>query len=81
MSASESLARGAVEFDRKKRPDDWERFRAESILGASLAGRRKYTEAEPLLPEGYRGMLARQDKMDVPDRYHLDCARQWVVQL
>jgi hypothetical protein len=29
-------------------PDDWQRFRAESLLSASLAGQEKYAEAEPI---------------------------------
>jgi len=81
FAQSEPLAREAVEFDRKNRPDDWQRFRAESLLGASLAGQKKYAEAEPLLLEGYRGMLARRDRIGVPERYHLDRAREWLVEL
>jgi hypothetical protein len=49
FAESEPVAREAVEMDRKKRPDNWQRFRAESLLGASLAGQKKYAEAEPLL--------------------------------
>ena len=78
---SEPLAREAVEFQRKKQPDDWQRFRAESLLGASLAGQKKYAEAEPLLLEGYQGMLARKDRIDVPDLYYLELAHRWLVQL
>ncbi|MGC9946764.1 MAG: serine/threonine-protein kinase [Bryobacteraceae bacterium] len=76
---SEALARAAAEFDGKNRPDDWQRFRAESLLGASLAGQKKYAEAENPLLEGYRGMIARKDHIAVPDRYHLDRAREWLV--
>jgi len=78
---SEPLAREALEAEKKIQPDDWQRFRAESLLGASLAGEKKYAEAEPLLIEGYQGMLAHKDRMEVPDRYHLDLAHQWLVQL
>ena len=78
---SEPLAREAVEFDRKKQPDDWQTFRAETLLGASLAGQKEYAEAEPLLLEGYQGMAARKDRMGVPDWYHLYRARDWLVQL
>lgn len=78
---SEPLARGALEFHRKNQPDTWQRFRAESLLGASLAGQRKYAEAEPLLLEGYQGMLARKDRMGVPNWYYLDRAREWIVRL
>jgi hypothetical protein len=70
-----------LEFDRKKQPDDWQRFRAESLLGASQAGQKKYVEAEPLLLEGYQGMAQRKDRMAVPDWYHLDRAREWIIQL
>jgi hypothetical protein len=78
---SEPLAREALGFYQKQRPEDWQRYRAESLLGASLAGQKKYAEAEPLLLEGYRGMLARKDRIDVPDWYHLDRAHEWLVQL
>jgi hypothetical protein len=81
FAQSEPLAHEAVEFDRKARPADWQRFRAESLLGATLAGQKKYAEAEPLLLEGYRGMLARKDHIDVANWYHLDRAHQWIVQL
>ena len=81
FAESGPLAREAVEFDRKKRSDDWQRFRAESLLGASLAGEKKYADAEPLLVEGYQGMAARKDLMGVPVRYHLGRAREWTVRL
>jgi len=70
-----------MEMNRKNRPDDWKGFRAESLLGASLAGQKKYAEAEPLLLEGFLGMLARKDGIAAPDRYHLQLAHQWLVQL
>jgi len=81
FAASESLARQALEMDRNKRPDDWQCFRTESLLGASLAGQKKYAEAEPLLLEGYRGMAARKSRIRAPDRYNLELAREWIVQL
>ena len=81
FTESEPLAREAMEFDRKKQPDDWQGFRAETLLGASVAGQKKYAEAEPLLLEGYQGMVARKDKMEIGNWYHLDRAREWIVQL
>ena len=78
---SEPLAREAVAFYEKNQPDDGARFRAESLLGASLAGQKKYGEAEPLLTEGYQGMAARMNRMTIPDRYYLKLAREWLVQL
>jgi serine/threonine protein kinase len=81
FAVSEPLAREVVELYQKQQPDDWQRFRAESLLGASLAGEKKYAEAEPLLLEGYQGMLARKNRIAASDRYHLERAQQWLVQL
>jgi len=81
FTSSEVLAREAVERNRTKRPEDWQRFFAESLLGASLVGQKKYAESEPMLLAGYQGMDARKDKIAVPDRYHLDRAGEWLVQL
>jgi tetratricopeptide (TPR) repeat protein len=81
FAQSEPLAREALEFTRKEQPDDWQRFRAESLLGASMAGQKKYAEAEPLLLEAYQGMMARKERIGVPNWYYLDRAREWIVQL
>jgi hypothetical protein len=62
FAQSEPLAREALEFNRKNQPEDWQRFRAESLLGASLAGQKKYAEAEPLLLSGYQGMTAQNTR-------------------
>jgi len=81
FAESEPVAREALEAEKKVQPDNWQRFRAASLLGASLAGEKKYAEAGPLLLEGYQGMLARKDRIDASDLYHLELAHQWVVQL
>jgi tetratricopeptide (TPR) repeat protein len=81
FAPSEALAREALETDRQKRPDDWQRFFAASMLGASLAGQQKYAEAEPLLLEGYGGIDARKGQMGIQDHAYLDRARDWTVQL
>jgi hypothetical protein len=81
FAQSEPLAREALEFYRNKQLEDWQRFRAETLLGASLAGQKKYAEAEPLLLEGYRGMAGRKNRIGVPYWYHLDRVREWLVQL
>jgi eukaryotic-like serine/threonine-protein kinase len=56
-------------------------IRAETLLGASLAGQKKYAEGEPLLVGGYQGMLTRKDRIGAQDRYHLESAREWLVQM
>jgi tetratricopeptide (TPR) repeat protein len=57
---AERLAGGALAEQQTTNPSDWKRYRSESVLGASLAGQRKFGEAEPLLLSGYQGMLAAQ---------------------
>ena len=81
FAEAEPLAREALETDEKVQPKNWQRFWAASLLGESLAGEKKYAEGEPLLLEGYQGMQARRDRIGVPDRYNLDLAQQWIVQL
>jgi hypothetical protein len=81
FAEGEPLARQAFEFARNKQPNDWQRFYAESLLGASLVGQKKYTAGEQLLVEGYHGMLTRKDRIGVPGRYRLDDARELLVQL
>jgi len=81
FAESEPLSREALAFAGKNQPDDWQRFRAESLLGASLAGQKKYAEAEPLLLAGYEGMATRKDRMAAPDWYHLERARGWIARL
>ncbi len=81
FAEGERLARETLDLDRKKQPDNWQTFRAASLLGASLAGQKKYAEAEPLLLEGYQGMVARKQRIAVPDQSHLDRAHEWLVRL
>jgi non-specific serine/threonine protein kinase/serine/threonine-protein kinase len=81
FAQSEALMREAQAFDSKKRPDEWQRYRDESILGASLAGQEKYAEAESLMLASYTGMLERRDKMPVPDRYCIERVLEWIVRL
>jgi eukaryotic-like serine/threonine-protein kinase len=81
FAEAERVAREAFETNKKVQPDDWQRYRAESLLGASLAGQKQYADAEPLLLEGYQGMLTRKNRISVPDQYHLDRAHEWLIQL
>lgn len=81
VAQGERLARQTLGFDDKKQLNNWERFRAESLLGASLAAQKKYAEAEPPLLDGYQGMLRRKEQIGVADWYHLERARAWLAQL
>jgi serine/threonine protein kinase/Tfp pilus assembly protein PilF len=77
----ESIARETEAMERTKQPDNWQKFWAESLLGASLAGEKKYAEAEPMLLEGYRGMLVRKDLIPVPNWRYLESAHAWIVEM
>ncbi|HTT64372.1 MAG TPA: serine/threonine-protein kinase [Bryobacteraceae bacterium] len=79
FAETERLAREVLEADRKVRPDHWQRFAAEILLGASLSGQKKYPEAEPLLLEGYSGMLARKERMGPATWHYLELARGLIV--
>ena len=81
FDAGEPLAREAFEFGRKKQPDDWQTFRAQSLIGAGLAGQQKHAEAESLLLAGYQGMAERKERMGAYNWYHLDRARDWIIRL
>jgi tetratricopeptide (TPR) repeat protein/predicted Ser/Thr protein kinase len=80
FAESESLAREAFEFYSKSQPDDWRRFRVQTLVGASLARQKRYKDAEPMLVEGYRGLLTLKDRIAVPEHYHVDLARKWIFE-
>jgi len=60
--AQEWLAIGGQDF-----PNDWQTFNARGILGASLAGQKKFAEAEPLLLAAYKGLEQRAES--IPAEY------------
>lgn len=78
---AESLARSFVEAERKLRPNSWQRFRTESLLGESLAAQGKDAEAAPLLRSGYAGLLAHQSQIGASDQVQLRLAREWLNRL
>src|SRR5689334_22787803 len=63
FAEAEPLARECVTLREKMMPDNWLTFNARSILGGSLLGQKKYSEAEPLLLSGYEGIKQREDKL------------------
>ena len=82
MSAdAELLSRKCLTIREKQIPDDWLAFNARSILGASLIGQKRYTEAEPFLISGYEGMKQREEKIPAAGKLRLKEAVQYLVQL
>jgi serine/threonine protein kinase len=78
---AEPLLREGLATWQAKRPDDWERFDHQSLLGGSLLGQKRYDEAEPLLLTGYEGMKARGDQIPAPLKKRLTEAGARVGQL
>jgi eukaryotic-like serine/threonine-protein kinase len=76
---AEPLLRKAVEGYRKANATTWSRYYAECLLGASLAGLGRRSEAEPLLTDGYQNLLQRRDSIAFEYRSVLDQIRRWVT--
>jgi tetratricopeptide (TPR) repeat protein len=76
---AESRTRHLLDPGNEKFSDtrNWKTPRAKSIIGRSLAGLRRYKEAEPLLLEGYRG-LEHNPQVSVEIQQQ---ALEWIVQL
>jgi serine/threonine protein kinase/tetratricopeptide (TPR) repeat protein len=60
---AEPPARRALAIRLDRHPDHWTRFDALSLLGAALAGQRKYAEAERLLLSAYEGLKEREARI------------------
>jgi hypothetical protein len=46
-------------------PNDFARYWCHGLLGAAMAGEKKFAETEPLLVEGCDGMVKHQDAVPV----------------
>jgi tetratricopeptide (TPR) repeat protein len=78
---AETVLREAWTTHQKISINTWDRYNCESMLGASLAGQKKYAEAEPLLLSGYEGMLQRESTIPAESHFNLERARQRIIQL
>jgi hypothetical protein len=76
---AETLLRECLGLREKSQPDDWRRFHTMSQLGAALACRQEYAEAEPLLIDGYEGLRAREAKIPAPHKKKLAEAAARIV--
>ena len=68
FAEAEASLRDGLAILEKATPDGWERFDALVLLGAALAGQKKYAEAEPLMLSGYEGLKARESSIPAPNR-------------
>ena len=77
----EPLLREALNTLQHTSPDSWKRYYLESLLGAALAGQKRYAEAEPLLLSGYAGLIQRKATIPAASKSNLADAADWIVQL
>ena len=77
----EKLLSDALRIRIAKKPNSWDRFYTESMLGECRAGLGKQAEARPLLSSGYEGLLRLRNS--IPQEYSpvVDRAAQWLAQL
>jgi tetratricopeptide (TPR) repeat protein len=80
-SKAETWLRHALNRYEKTTAETWPRYFCQSMLGASLAGQRKFAEAETPLVEGYEGMLHLESTISFGNKSKLEKVRGWVVQL
>ena len=78
---AETVSREGLNAYQKKDPDNWRRFHMASLLGSSLAGQKKFAEAEPLLVSGYEGLRQREGTMPAASRVKIDQARTRLSQM
>jgi tetratricopeptide (TPR) repeat protein len=78
---ADPLLREAADRFAKAASDDWQRYRAECALGMSLAGRKQYGAAEPLLVDGYRKMMERKASIPPDGRREMAQAGEGIVRM
>jgi serine/threonine protein kinase len=78
---AEPLLREGLALREKKAPDDWRTFETRSLLGGSLAGQKKYAEAELFLLQGYEGMKAREAEIPASNQKRPAEAAERIVRL
>jgi serine/threonine protein kinase/Tfp pilus assembly protein PilF len=80
-SRAEPLLREMLEKHPRIISVSWHGYNCQSLLGASLSGQKKYAEAEPLLLSGFEGMLQQEAAIPASNRFKLQEAGEWIVQL
>jgi uncharacterized protein HemY len=78
---AEPLLREAADRFEKAKSDGWQRYRVACALGMSLAGRKQYGEAEPLLVGGYQKMIERKASNPADGRSEMAQAGEGIVRL
>jgi tRNA A-37 threonylcarbamoyl transferase component Bud32 len=61
--------------------DVWQRYSCQALLGESLVGGKRLSEAEPLLLAGYEGLRQREAAIPATGKPAIDRAAGWLVRL
>jgi serine/threonine protein kinase/tetratricopeptide (TPR) repeat protein len=81
FAEAESVLRECLELRMKRVPNGYPRYNSESLLGASLAGQGRYSEAEPFLLSGYEGMRQLGGNLPEAGKPRFKLAGERIVQL
>ena len=71
------LLREALNAYEKVTPDSWQRYYAQSLLGASLVALGNAREGTPLVESGYQNLLQRQKSIPFENQSILDDVKDW----
>ena len=78
---AEQPLREALHAREKTGPEGWERYYTQSMLGASLAGQGRSSDARPLFDSGYKGLVAHESAIPAEYRPNVERVRQWMAAL
>jgi uncharacterized protein HemY len=78
---AEPVLREALQIQEKVNAMPWQRHNVQSMLGASLAGQKRYAEAESLLVSAYQGMIAVENRIPAFNKFFITRARERIVSL
>ncbi len=76
---AETRFREALTIQEKTAPDGWVRYQTQSMLGASLAGQGKFTDSEPLLVSGNRGLIERRTTIPFESQSIIKKSAAWMA--
>jgi serine/threonine protein kinase len=79
FSEAETLLREAFEGFRDSNSTSWRRYQSQTLLGATLAALGRRADAEPLLVDGYRGLVAARASIPADSLPLVDEAKRWIV--
>ncbi len=78
---AELLIRESLDIRSVQAAEAWTTFNTMSLLGGALLGQEKFTEAEPLLLDGYLGMKERESTIPPPGKPRLPEALDRLISL